>query len=155
MPPAELIGKLLNPMLGRAVTVNKVPYAQLDLSEPATVGVYERDTGMIAAACLCDLELSAYLGAALVLAPQGSAEDAIDAGALPEILLDGHREIVNVASRLFNRMNRPHVKLRELFTTPCHLPRDVANLLNGPAERLQVEVDVDGYGTGVLQLVVG
>jgi hypothetical protein len=152
LPPAELVGRLIAGLVGRSVTVDKVPPPSLDLTEPMTVAAYVRDNGMLGAVAVSDLALTAQLGAALAMMPAGVAKEAIDNGALPDDLIDNHREIVNVAARLFNRANLPHVKLRDVSVTPTTLPGDVNGLLNRFTERLAIEIETEGYGVGRMWL---
>jgi translation elongation factor EF-Ts len=152
LPPAELVGRLIAGLVGRAVTVDKVPPPTMDLSEPMTVAAYIRDNGLIGAVVVSDLALTAQLGAALAMVPAGVANEAIELGALPDDLVENHREIVNVAARLFNRPNLPHMKLRDVDVTPTTLPADVNGLLNRFSERLAVEVETEGYGVGKMWL---
>jgi hypothetical protein len=148
LPPAELVGRLIAGLIGRSVTVDKVPPPNLDLTEPMTVAAYVRDSGLIGAVAVSDLALTAQLGAALAMVPAGVANEAIELGALPDDLVENHREIVNVAARLFNRANLPHVKLRDVDVTPTTLPGDVNGLLSGFKERLAMEIETEGYGVG-------
>jgi hypothetical protein len=148
LPPAELVGRLIAGLVGRSVTVDKVPPPNLDLTQPMTVAAYIRDTGMLSVVAVSDLALTAQLGAALAMMPAGVANEAIEKGALPDDLVENHREIVNVAARLFNRANLPHVKLRDVDVTPTTLPGDVSSLLNRYTERLAMEIETEGYGTG-------
>jgi two-component system chemotaxis response regulator CheY len=152
LPPADLVGKLLTELVNLPVTVTKGPAPTLDLSQPATVAVYVHDNGMTAAACVCDLALTASLGAALALIPAAAAHEAIEQHVLPAQLLDNHREVVNVAARLFNRPSLAHVRLREVYVTPALLPLEAVNLVAGETQRLDLEVEINGYPPGRLWL---
>ena len=148
LPSPTLVGKLIAGLVGRQVVVDKVPPPALDLTRPNTVAAYVRDGGLIGAVAVCDLSLSAHLGAALALVPARVAKEAVDAGTLPGDLVENHREIVNVAARVFNRPNLPHVKLRDVDVTPSTLPGDVNGLLTKFDERLAMEIGTEGYGVG-------
>ena len=152
LPPAELVGKLLVGLIGRPVAVDRLPAAALDLGLPTAVAAYVQDNGMMAAVIVSDLALAASGGAALALIPPGAAEDAVESGGLPDSLAENYREIVNVAARLFNRPNTPHVRLREMHATPEMLPVEVSNMIAGATERLFVEVAIEGYPLGRMWL---
>jgi hypothetical protein len=150
LPSPTLVGKLAAGLVGREVVVDKVPPPALDLTVPATVAAYERAGGILGAVVVCDLALTARFGAALAMVPPGVANEAVGLGALPDDLVEHHREVVNVAARLFNRPNLPHVRLRDVELTPGTLSHDVKALLNGARERLAMEVEVEGYGAGTM-----
>ena len=152
LPPAELVGKLITGLVGRPTTVDRMPAAALDLNQPSTVAAYIQDNGMMASVIVSDLALSASGGAALALIPPGAVQDAVGSGSLPDSLAENYREIVNVAARLFNRPNTPHVRLRDMHITPEMLPADVSNVISGATERLFVEVQVEGYPLGKMWL---
>jgi len=152
LPSPTLVGKLIAGLVGRQVIVDKVPPPALDLTKPATVAAYVRDSGLIGAVAVCDLSLTAHLGAALALVPARAAREAVDAGDLPDDLVENHREIVNVAARVFNRPNLPHVRLRDVDVTPSTPPGDVNGLLARFSERLAMEIEIEGYGTGTMWL---
>ena len=150
LPSPTLVGKLIAGLVGRQVVADKVPPPALDLTRPNTVAAYVRDSGIVGAVAVCDLSLSAHLGAALALVPARVAREAVADGALPEDLVENHREIVNVAARVFNRPNLPHVKLRDVDVTPAALPGDVSGMLTTFDERLAMEIEIEGYGTGTM-----
>jgi hypothetical protein len=152
LPPAELVGKLITGLVGRQTSVDRVPAAALDLTQPGTVSAYVQDNGMMAAVIVSDLALSASGGAALALIPPGAARDAAGSGSMPGSLAENYREIVNVAARLFNRPNTPHVRLREMHVMPEMLPADVSNVISDATERLFIEVQIEGYPLGKMWL---
>jgi hypothetical protein len=150
LPSPTLVGKLIAGLVGRPAVMDQVPPPALDLTRPNTVAAYVRDSGLIGAVVVCDLSLTAHLGAALALVPARVSREAVDDGALPEDLVENHREIVNVTARVFNRPNLPHVKLRDVDVTPATLPHDVNGLLTKYDERLAMEIEIEGYGTGTM-----
>ena len=67
--------------------------------------------------------------------------------------LEALHEVVNVLSALFNTPGAPHSKLDKLVKDGEDVPGDVAGLL-ASFNRLDLEIEVPGYGKGGLSLVV-
>jgi hypothetical protein len=152
LPAPPLIGRLIAGLVGRECTSERQPAAAVDLNQPSTVAVYVRDNGMLAAVIVSDLALTAGAGAALALIPPPAAADAVESNSLPDSLAENYQEIVNVAARMFNRPNLPHVRLKEMHITPAMLPGDVSNLISTAPERLYVETKLEGYPDGRMWL---
>jgi hypothetical protein len=106
------------------------------------------------ALCVMDLGASAYTAAALALLPPGGAQDAVQEDKeLSPMLLEALHEVVNVLSALFNTPGAPHSKLNKLVADGEDIPGDVAGMLAG-FNRLDLTVEVPGYGKGGLSLVL-
>ena len=101
-----------------------------------------------------DLELAAYAGAALSLLPVGIAKESIDDGAIEDNLLENFQEVLNVGVQWFTAKGNPRVVLAEVYTPATKLPDDVRLVMGAPADRLDVEAEVAGYGTGRTRLLV-
>jgi hypothetical protein len=120
----------------------------------AVVAVYVTDRLATGAAVACDLELAAYAGAALGLVPLPRAEEAISSGTLPEDLTENFAEVVNIMASVFNdNPETPHLKLYKVHGVGEKLPTDVAASLGYVVRRLDLRVDVQGYGAGRLSSV--
>ncbi|UMG92956.1 hypothetical protein [Nocardioides sp. TF02-7] len=116
--------------------------------------MYVDDGARTCAVVACDLALSAYAGAALALVPPGAAAEAVADGKLPDPLAENLYEVLNVAASAFNVPGAEHLRLHALH--PAGPPLD-------PAVRLQtltlgrredLAVDVAGYGSGALSIVL-
>ena len=122
--------------------------------DPATVAVFVTDKLGTGAAVACDLPLAAYAGAALGLVPLPRAEEAIAAGVLPDELAENFYEVVNIMASVFNENpEAPHLKLYKVHAVGEKLPTDVASSLGYVVRRLDLRVDVQGYGAGRLSCV--
>jgi len=120
----------------------------------AMVAVYVTDKLATGAAVACDLPLAAYAGAALGLVPLPRAEEAITMGLLPEDLAENFYEVVNIMASVFNENPAaPHLKLYKVHAVGEKLPSDVASSLGYVVRRLDLKVDVEGYGSGRLSCV--
>ena len=122
--------------------------------DPALVAVYVTDKLATGAAVACDLPLAAYAGAALGLVPLPRCEEAIASGLLPDDLAENFHEVVNIMSSVFNENTQaPHLKLHKVHAVGEKLPTDVASSLGYVVRRLDLKVDVAGYGAGRLSSV--
>ena len=69
------------------------------------------------------------------------------------MLVEALHEVVNVLSALFNTPGAPHSKLHRLYAPGEDLPGDVVGLLPS-LNRLDLAIEVAGYGKGRISLVV-
>ena len=108
----------------------------------------------INAICVMDLAAAAYTAGALALLPPGGCQDAVEEdGELTPLLVEALHEVVNVLSAMFNTPGAPHSKLDKLYAPGEDLPGDVVGLLPS-LNRLDVAIDVAGYGKGGISFVV-
>ena len=92
--------------------------------------------------------------AALALLPPGGCQDAVEEdGELTAMLTEALHEVVNVLSALFNVPGAPHSKLHKLYAPGDDLPGDIEGMLAN-FNRLDLAIDVPGYGKGGLSLVI-
>lgn len=154
LPSAKDVRDLLEGMLGRDVDVT-TGGAMVDpaAGDGAQVGIYvDRHLGL-RALVVADLALAARAGAAIALVPAGGAEVAIEEGQLSPALYENAYEILNVMASLFNVEGAPHVKLDACYGPGEALPADVAAWVLAYVRRLDLDVDVKGYGPGRLSIL--
>ena len=122
--------------------------------DPAVVAVFVTDKLGTGAAVACDLPLAAYAGAALGLVPLPRVQEAIESGVLTDDLTENFNEVVNVMASVFNEHpEAPHLKLYKVHAVGEKLPSDVASSLGYVVRRLDLRVEVSGYGAGRLSSV--
>jgi hypothetical protein len=122
--------------------------------DAAVVAVFVTDKTATGAAVACDLPLAAYAGAALGLVPLPKAEEALESGLLPEDLTENFYEVVKILASVFNENpEAPHLKLYKVHAVGEKLPTDVAASLGYVVRRLDLSIDVAGYGAGRLSSV--
>lgn len=154
--PADVRG-VLEGLLGR--TVVTAPGTAVTGDDPAgTVAVYRRGRTPVGVLAL-DLTASALLGAALGLVPRGGAEAAVEDGVLPPALAENVAELCNVLAPLVAVLvdadgRRSHGRLAEVHGSGEECPADVADALRRPGGRLDLVLDVAGYGRGGLSLLL-
>ena len=154
LPAAKDVRDMLTGLVGKDVAVS--PGAPVTPTEdsPVSVAVYVDPHMAINALCVMDLGASAYTGAALALLPPGGAQDAVEEDReLSGMLAEALHEVVNVLSALFNVPGAPHSKLHELYPAGEDMPGDIEGLLAN-FNRLDLAIDVPGYGKGALSFVL-
>ena len=144
---------MFSDLVGKRVTGQET--AEVDLSGEGGLvrGVYECD-GRAGALYLMDVSLAASIGAALVMMPAGVVKESVQEKTLLPTLVDNTHEVLNVASRLINRAGGAHYKLREQVLPGQALPEDATAVLTQVTLRTDLELTVDGYGGGVLTILV-
>ena len=154
LPAAKDVRDMLSGLVGKPVVVS--PGAPVTPAEkrPVAVAVYVDPQMAVNALCLMDLGAAAYTGGSLALLPPGGCQDAVEEdGELSGMLLEALHEVVNVLASLFNTPGAPHSKLHKLSAPGDDLPGDIAGML-AAFNRIDLEVDVQGYGKGSLSLVI-
>ncbi len=154
LPAAKDVRDMLTGLVGKPVGVNPGAPVTPAPGKPVSVAVYVDPHMAINALCVMDLAASAYTGAALALLPPGGAQDAVEEdGELTGLLVEALHEVVNVLSALFNVPGAPHSKLHKLYAAGEDLPGDVEGML-AAFNRLDLAIEVPGYGKGALSLVL-
>ena len=153
LPAAKDVRDMLSGLIGKPVGVNPGAPVTPTPDKPVSVAVYIDPQMAVNALCVMDLGASAYTAAALALLPPGGAQDAVEEdGELTSLLVEALHEVVNVLSALLNSPGAPHSRLHKLYAPGDDLPLDVESMLAG-FNRLDLAVEVQGYGTGDLSLV--
>ncbi len=153
LPSGGEVGELLEGLLDRGVTAVEEAVPVLLGRDVRTVATYADDTGAVRAVVLLDLALSAVLGAALALVPPPKVLAALEEGVVPADLADNTHEVLNIGASLFN-CGDVHLKLRDVAVAPQPVDDATVAFLRRPSRRGDRRVDVPGYGTGVLAVVL-
>ena len=154
LPAAKDVRDMLTGLVGKPVGVNPGAPVTPTPDSPVAVAVYVDPHMAINALCVMDLGAAAYTGAALALLPPGGAQDAVEEDhELTGMLVEALHEVVNVLSALFNVPGAPHSKLHKLYAPGEDLPGEVDGMLAN-FNRLDLAIDVPGYGKGAISLVL-
>jgi hypothetical protein len=154
LPAAKDVRDMLAGLVGRNVTVSPGAPVTPAPDRPVAVAVYVAPDMSVNALCLMDLGAAAYTGGALALLPPGGCQDAVEEdGELSTMLVEALHEVVNVLSALFNTPGAPHSKLHKLNAPGEDVAGDLAGMLAG-FNRIDLDVEVQGYGKGSLSLVL-
>ena len=154
LPAAKDVKDMLTGLVGKNVGVLPGAPVTPTPERPVSVAVYVAPDMSVNALCVMDLAASAFTGGALALLPPGGCQDAVEEdGELTPLLVEALHEVVNVLSAMFNTPGAPHSKLDTLYAPGQDLPGDVVGLLPS-LNRLDVAIDVPGYGKGGISFVV-
>jgi hypothetical protein len=153
LPAPKDVRDMLAGLVGRNVTVTPGAPVTPGPDRPVAVAVYVAPDMSVNALCLMDLGAAAYTAGGLALLPPGGCQDAVEEGELSDMLVEALHEVVNVLSALFNVAGAPHSKLHKLYAPGEEVAGDLAGMLAG-FNRIDLGVDVQGYGKGSLSLVV-
>ncbi|MDN4173566.1 hypothetical protein QWY28_11465 [Nocardioides sp. SOB77] len=154
LPGPKEVRDLLSGLLGREVQLRTAPPLVVSRKRPASVGVYVDARLVVRAVVVCDLPLSAYAAAAIALLPPPATEASLEAGGLDETLAENLHEVLNVAASMFNVPDAPHLKLHALHPAGLPLPGEVHGRTLTLGRREDLAVDVAGYGSGRLSVVL-
>ncbi|MBX7190735.1 MAG: hypothetical protein K1X94_01675 [Sandaracinaceae bacterium] len=154
LPPAEAVSHMLTDLLGRACIARST--AKPGFADQGIIGVLVNRAGETKALTFSDRSFVSLTGAALALIPRTVAEEAVKKGVIPPSILENHQEIINIATTLFNAIHSDaeHLKLGPTVATGPACPQALRTFLVKPAARLDLEVEITGYGTGKLSLLV-
>ncbi|TFV87958.1 hypothetical protein [Blastococcus sp. CT_GayMR16] len=154
LPAAKDVREMLEGLVGRTVVVSPGAPVTPSPDRPVAVAVYVAPDMSVNALCLMDLGASAYTAGGLALLPPGGCQDAVEEdGELSPMLVEALHEVVNVISALFNTPGAPHSKLHKLYAPGEEVAGDLAGMLAG-FNRIDLDLDVQGYGKGSLSLVL-
>jgi hypothetical protein len=145
---------LLEGLVGRPVTVAPGDPVTPSERRPAALAVYVDPHLATNAICVMDLGAAGYTAGALALLPPGGVQDSVEEDReLTALLVEALHEVVNVVSAVFNTPGAPHSKLHKLYPAGEELPGDVEGML-AAFNRVDLAIEVSGYGKGGLSLVV-
>ena len=154
LPAAKDVKDMLGGLLGKNVGVLPGAPVTPTPKDPVAVAVFVSPSMSINAICVMDLGAAAYTAGALALLPPGGCQDAVEEDReLSPMLVEALHEVVNVLSAMFNTPGAPHSKLDTLYAPGQDLPGDVVGLLPS-LNRLDVAIDVQGYGKGGISFIV-
>lgn len=149
LPSAPDVARLLSDLFGRDVTVKPGTAP----GGPNAVAIYRGDEDQRLCACLADLSVAANVGAALTMVPAGTAADAVKSGQLSETLRENAYEVFNILAQLFNVSGHSHVRLKAVTDPLASPPEDVATQLAGGMGRIDLAIEIAGYGGGSLSIL--
>lgn len=155
LPPALEVRELLEGLVGRDFNA-LTGAAMVDPDAPggAVVAEYVSDQMKLAALVVADLPLAAAAGSAIALLPPAGVAESVEFGELSIPQFENFSEILNVMASLFNVEGAPHLKLSSVHAPGSPLPNDVAPWVKAYVPRLDLEIEVAGYGEGTLSVLV-
>jgi hypothetical protein len=153
VPVPYEVRTLLEELFGRPVEVKPgPPWAPLN-GEPGTFALYVDDSLVVRALGVCDVRFSAYAGAAIGLVPPSTARTAITERSLDATLEENLYEVLNICAALYNVVGAAHMKLHQVHQVGAAVVPQVQALSAVLGRRLDLSIDIAGYGTGRLSFV--
>ena len=154
LPIPKAVKDLFDDLLGRSVTVS--PADQLRAADiPKTlVALYTDERMTLNAVIGMDFALTAYAGAAIGLIPPGGAEACIEDKEISKMIGENAIEVCNILAGLLNREGAPRLKLHQTFLPGEPPPKDAVNWLLALGRRIDLHVDVSGYGGGKISITL-
>jgi hypothetical protein len=150
LPTADAVAKLIASLVGKNVTAK----AGTALKQPPKGGaaaVCVDEAPNVVAVMLADVSLAAAVGAALAMIPPAAAQDAVRAGSLPPNIADNFREVANIMCSLLTASGGRGVRLAGFEVGS--VPAAAVPVLAGTGARLDLEIDVQNYGKGLLAII--
>lgn len=152
LPPAKDIRDLFEGLLGRDIQV--APCDPPATASCAALGLYVSDHERMTAVVCLDLPLAARVGTSIALIPPGGADAAIEDGVLTPAVLDNVAETLNVLAGVLNQHSDVHQRLFATYRGVAEAPGDAAALAAAVGNRLDLTVDIQKYGPGVLSCIL-
>ena len=153
LPAPKDVRDMLAGLVGRNVTVSPGAPVTPAPDRPVAVAVYVAPNMSVNALCLLDLGAAAYTAGGLALLPPGGCQDSVEEGELSALQVEALHEVVNVLSALYNVAGAPHSRLHKLYAPGEEIAGDLEGMLAG-FNRLDLDIEIQGYGKGSLSLVV-
>ncbi|WP_323792674.1 hypothetical protein [Nocardioides sp.] len=154
LPAPKELRDLFHDVLAKDVALRPGPPFAVSDFYPASIASYVDDTLTVRAVVALDLPLSAFAGAAVALLPGASATSAIQLGAVSGALAEGVNEICSAMTSLFSSATSRPLRLYAAHVAGSPLPADARMRTQVLGRRQDVFVDVAGYGTGRLAVVL-
>lgn len=152
LPSRHAVRTLVEGLVGRDVELidsDPVPNRPTNV-----VAVYVTDQLTMSVVAVTTIEGAARLGGALGMLPKAGIEDAIDEKDLSGTIGENCYEVLNVLAAVFNEPGAPHVRLYSMYKPDDALPGDVASMVTLAGSRLDLILEIAGYGDVPLSIVV-
>lgn len=154
LPKAQEVRELLESLVGRDVDLlTGGPMVDPQGPGGAVVAEFVSDQLQLNALVVMDVPAAAHISAALALIPAGASAEAAHQGELTDLLFEATHEVCNVISVLFNVEGAPHLRLGTVHPPQTELPNDIAKWVMAYVARLDLEIEVTGYGKGNLSIL--
>ncbi|MGC9669185.1 hypothetical protein ACNTMW_21835 [Planosporangium sp. 12N6] len=152
LPAPKDVRDLFEDLLGRPVTVGTANPVLAEDLKTTLVSLYTDNHHKLWAVVGMDLPLTVYAGAAIGLLPPGGAQDCVEDGVVTPTQAENVREVCNIMTTLLNHEGGPHLKLYQVFVPGEQIPNDAGALLCALGNRIDLAVEVGGYGSGRLSI---
>jgi hypothetical protein len=152
LPVPKEVKDLFEDLLGRSITVSPAdPLRAADIPQ-TLVALYVDPAKQLGAVIGMDFALTAFAGAAIGLIPPGGAEACIEDKEISKMIGENAIEVCNVLGSILNREGAAHLKLYQTYLPGNSPPNDAVGYLLALGRRLDLAVEVGGYGSGKLSI---
>jgi len=148
LPLPKEVKDLFDDLLGRSVDLTPADPVKTAEIPRTLVALYVDNGRKLRAVVGLDFELTAFAGAAIGLIPVGGAEACIEDKELSKMIGENAAEVCNVFTSLLNKAGAEHLKMHQTFLPGNPPPVDAVGYLLAIGRRLDLIVDVSGYGAG-------
>lgn len=152
LPSIDQVGELFETLVGRNVSASKGKPQFLRPTNKLTVASYQsHESSDLVGAAVFDMGISVYASAALSMIPASGVSGAVKTGAMPPNIAENLAEIFNIASQLFATGDgEDHSRLNEHYAAVKEVPADLQKAIKGAMKKkVDVKIDIDGYGLGL------
>lgn len=129
----------------------KVGETETPETDGSYAGIYVDPDGATVAACVADLDVSAYMSAALSMVHPEVAKEAAAEGSLSEMMVANLYEVMNILTRLVMDDSTMHLKLDTVV--PAAGDERFSTLVES-STRVDFAVTIPKYGDGVVSFLV-
>ncbi len=154
LPAPKELRDLFHDVLAKDVALRPGPPFAVSDFYPATIASYVDETLTVRAVVALDLPLSAFAGAAVALLPGSAATAAVQLGSVTGALAESVGEICSAMASLFSSATTRPLRLYAAHVAGSALPADARMRTQVLGRRQDFFVDVTGYGTGRLAVVL-
>ena len=155
LPVPKNIKDLFDELLGRPVTVGPAdPMRAPDFHAQPLSCLYVDDSMTLRAIIAMDIRLAAYSGAALGRVPATAAETSIEEKELTETISENVAEVCNIMSSMLNHEGEPRLRVHQTYLPGQMPPSDAIGYMLAFGRRLDLMVDVQGYGSGKIWITL-
>ncbi|MDJ0763170.1 MAG: hypothetical protein QNJ97_09305 [Myxococcota bacterium] len=148
LPEPNEVAELFTGLLGEPVTT--VPAdATIRIEDIFVACDYITDNDEVDVVAVMNLEFASRMGSAIAMIPSPTAEAKIREQQLNDETKENIQEVFNICASLFNKEDTAHHKFRRIYLSQEEdLPPDIQAIIDNPIGRLDLDVDIPGYGTG-------
>lgn len=154
LPNSKEFKDVFEGLLGRGVELKA---AEFRLSPPDAIGglvaTYADDSGRVSAVLGWSMRAAAYVGCSLGLIPAGVANEMVDSHILRADAAENLIEVTNVVAAALNREGNPHVRMDQTYFPTSSAPLSLTVFLFTHFDRVDIELDIKGYGVGKIGMV--
>lgn len=119
----------------------------------AMFGTFISDEDEPVSLCAFDRAFAGYLGAALTMVPQETATAAAESGEYSDIIKANVGEVLNILSRIYMEGSSPHLRQAATRWSASELTPAEQAIIDNCAARLDMKMEIPGYGAGCCSLI--